>query len=157
VACWNRSGKELKMRRGIAVLAVLLVSLVVNAQEDAKKELQKFEGTWKVAAFEQKGQKADTEAFKEFKLTIKGDKFTFESPGDKMEGTIKVDPSKKPKALDVEGKNSSGETIKSAGIYELDKDSMKVCYRLNSTDRPKEFKTGPDSDDFLVIYQREKN
>jgi hypothetical protein len=141
VACWNRSGKELKMRRGIAVLAVLLVSLVVNAQEDAKKELQKFEGTWKVAAFEQKGQKADAEAFKEFKLTIKGDKFT----------------SKKPKALDVEGKNSSGETIKSAGIYELDKDSMKVCYRLNSTDRPKEFKTGPDSDDFLVIYQREKN
>jgi hypothetical protein len=41
-------------------------------------------------------------------------------------------------------------------IYELDKDSLKVCYDLSGKARPTEFKTKPDTTLFLVTYTREK-
>ncbi len=143
------------MKRMGLVLVGMLCCTVAWA-DDAKKELEKFEGEWKVLSFEVKGQKGDVAEFKDFKLTIKGDKFTFQAREDKLEGTIKPDGSKSPRTLDVTGKDSAGATVTSAGIYEFDKDTMKICYVVNSQDRPKEFKTSPDSEAFLVVYQREK-
>ena len=45
---------------------------------------------------------------------------------------------------------------KVAGIYELDGDTLKVCYAHGKKERPKEFKTAPGSGLALVIYKRIK-
>jgi uncharacterized protein (TIGR03067 family) len=54
-------------------------------------------------------------------------------------GTSKIDPSKKPKTIDLtaaEG-DSAGKTA--LGIYELEKDSRKVCIAKPGDERPTEF------------------
>jgi uncharacterized protein (TIGR03067 family) len=55
--------------------------------------------------------------------------------------TFKIDASKSPK--EFEYKISTLATAKPyLGIYELDGDTLKICYAMANRDRPKEFKSG---------------
>jgi uncharacterized protein (TIGR03067 family) len=72
-------------------------------------------------------------------------------------GTLKFDPGKKLKAVDMtytEGPDK-GKTF--TGIYQLDGDKAKFC-RAGSPDegRPKEFKTKAGSRGFVTMYRRAK-
>jgi uncharacterized protein (TIGR03067 family) len=71
-------------------------------------------------------------------------------------GTCKLDPSAKPKALDITGTEgpNKGKTI--LAIYERDGDTLRVCYDLGGKNRPTEFKTTAGSRLFLVEYKRQK-
>jgi uncharacterized protein (TIGR03067 family) len=70
-------------------------------------------------------------------------------------GTFKLDPSAKPKAIDITGTEgpNKGKTI--PAIYELTDDTLTVCYNLGGKDRPTEFKTKAGTQLFLVTYKRE--
>ena len=124
------------------LLAVLAVSLLLGA--DSKNE--KLEGTWKAVAAVQNGQEQNDAG--EHTLTFTGDTFTVARDGEtRMKGTFKTDATKKPKTIDwivKEGRNA-GKTI--VGIYELDGDTLKVCFDPTGRagDRPTEFKTTADS------------
>jgi uncharacterized protein (TIGR03067 family) len=89
-------------------------------------------------------------------LVIKSDQYTVTVGAQTDKGTVKLDPSKKPKEIDIVGTEgpNKGKTI--LAIYELDKDTLKVCYDLSGKARPTEFKTKADTMQFLVTYAREK-
>jgi uncharacterized protein (TIGR03067 family) len=116
----------------LAAAALLLTGLAVAG--DTKEDLKKLEGTWK-GEFEGK----------KFEMKMEKDKFTVTfSFGDNdivFKGKIKIDPSKKPKEIDLtveEGKDFQGKT--SQGIYEVDGDSLKWCANEPGMDtRPKAF------------------
>lgn len=123
------------------------------AAGDAKSEL---EGTWDLVYFERDGKEVKLQS--ETKSIFSGDKFVVKR-GDQViaGGTFKLDPSKKPKTLDAtytEG-SDKGKTFKS--IYQLDGDMLKFC-RAGSPDedRPTEFKTKPDSGQFVSGYKKAK-
>ena len=87
---------------------------------------------------------------------IKDDNYTV-TVGTKVDkGTVKLNPKALPKALDITGTDgpNKGKTI--LAIYELDSDTLRVCYDLSGKSRPKEFKTKADTQLFLVTYKREK-
>src|SRR5262245_24458378 len=71
-------------------------------QDTIKKELKKLEGTWVLVALERNGIETPEEEVKHanFRLIIKGGKMTFKRADSAIEGTIVVDPSKKPPAYD---------------------------------------------------------
>ena len=56
--------------------------------------------------------------------------------------------------ISTEGPNK-GKTF--LAIYELDGDTLKVCYDLTGKSRPTEFKTQKGVLHFLVTYQRAKS
>ena len=71
-------------------------------------------------------------------------------------GTQKLDPSKSPKAIDVtmtEGPNKGAVML---GIYEFDGDTLKVCFDPQGKKRPTEFKSPPDSANFVNVHKRVK-
>jgi uncharacterized protein (TIGR03067 family) len=68
-------------------------------------------------------------------------------------GTCKLDPSAKPKALDITGTEGPNEGKTILAIYERDGDTLRVCYDLSGKDRPKEFKTSEGTPLFLVEYK----
>jgi uncharacterized protein (TIGR03067 family) len=106
-----------------------------------KKELKKLTGTWQLLASEKDGVKAPEAENKDIKLIITGDKFTMERAGKTVEeGWICIDPTRKPKVIDVYARESK--VVMS--IYEWDgDDKLRVCGTHPGTEqtRPKLFST----------------
>ena len=65
-----------------------------------------------------------------------------------------LNPSAKPKALDITGTEgpNKGKTI--LAIYERNGDTLRICYDLSGKSRPAEFKTTAGTQLFLVEYKR---
>jgi len=134
---------------------VLLTSLFATA-DDANKEYDRFEGTWKFISVEVEGMKVPEDMIKGQRLTCKGTQFSAEGMGETFKGTFKADASKKPKTIDVhftEGPEK-GNTL--LGIYELEGDVYKVCLGMPGKPRPTEFASKPGSGHVLEILHREK-
>jgi uncharacterized protein (TIGR03067 family) len=141
------------------VIAALAFGLTATADEkkDAKAELDKLTGTWKGVSVVREGKpipKAEAEAYR---LVVTGEKYTLTGEGSEtIEGTHKVDPTKKPKEIDAvrtKGPNK-GETLK--GLYELTEDSFVVCFAAPGKDRPKELKADGGPGLRVLTFKREK-
>jgi len=142
----------------IAMASSLAAADDTEKQEAVKKELKKFEGIWVMVSDERNGVEAPKEFVNKVRMTIKGDKFTFKQGDSTIEGTIVLDPSKKPRAYDASA-TENGTKISTVGIYEFDGDTLKVCYTPEGGERPKEFSTKGGTDDhpiMLGVYKREK-
>jgi uncharacterized protein (TIGR03067 family) len=140
--------------RSIALMVVLVVSSS-SLGEDAGEASKKLQGTWRPKAAEQGGKAWSDEMLKSIKLIIKDDTYTVTTGTGTDQGTVKIDPSMKPKSMDIigaEGPNK-GKTI--LAIYELAGDNLKVCYDLSGKKRPTEFKTKKGSPLFFATYKRE--
>jgi uncharacterized protein (TIGR03067 family) len=141
------------------MLVLVAVGLMVAADkpaDDAKKELKKFEGTWKFASVEMGGEKVPLEGLKDAKLELKDNKFTSTIGKEVYKGTFKVDVSKKPKTIDITFTEGPDKDKTFLGIYELDGDTYKVCLDPSGKKRPKEFKTEKGSMVVLEVLKREK-
>lgn len=148
-------------------LVVLLGTLVLTApggtgaraddKADVEKELQKFQGTWTFESVEAGGQALSPDGLKGLILTFEGAKHTVKKGDEVVQvGTQKIDPSKAPKAIDVtmtEGPNKGAVML---GIYEIDGDTLKVCFDAEGKKRPTEFKSAPGSQTFVNVHKRVK-
>jgi uncharacterized protein (TIGR03067 family) len=139
------------------LVLTLLFSLVSAAKtDDTTKNGDTIEGTWLPSAAELGGKMFPDEVRKTIKLVVKDGKYTV-TIGKKVDrGTAKLNPSAKPKELDITGTEgpNKGKTI--LVIYERDGDTLRICYDLSGKSRPTEFRTKEDTQLFLVTYQREK-
>jgi uncharacterized protein (TIGR03067 family) len=133
---------------GIALGLLLLMGLVQARAADADQE--KLQGKWTVESFEYNG--TPVERMKDATREVKDGKYSLTPKvGDVIEGTIKIDPSKKPKTIDLD---VNGRILK--GIYELDGDALKLCYILTDGERPTEFASKPDTSVILILHKRAK-
>lgn len=125
-----------------------------DAKPDAK--VDDTTGTWSAVSAEMAGMTLPGSFYGSIKLVITQDKYKL-TIGDKVdEGTSKYDATATPKSLDVTGTKGPNKGKTMLAIYELDGDTMKVCYDLSGNSRPKEFKTMPNTQLFMVTYKREK-
>jgi len=153
------------MRRyAVAVLAIVSLFAAVRSQaaedneEAVAKDLQAFKGTWRLSSKEEDGKKFSEEEIKDVIATSDGSGKVSVRRGDKVinEGTVKLDPTKKPKTIDVtftEGERK-GQTV--LGIYEIDGGAFQVCVARPGDERPTEFSAQAGSGRTLVVYKREK-
>ncbi len=124
-----------------------------GAEDDAKGDAEKVQGTWKVVSAEDSGRKAPDEVTKNLKLVVTKDKITY-TFGDKTTNwSYKLDATKKLKWIDLtEGDRTT------LGIYELDGDNLKICFpEGRKGERSTAFESKPDSvNDVLINLKREK-
>ena len=121
-------------------------------QENAKM----IEGKWSIDKAELAGQPFPAEVAKTMTLILEKDKYTLKSPGPDDIGTLTIDPAKTPKQMDIKGVQGPNQGKTFLAIYELDGDSLKICYDLAGKTRPVEFKTAAGTTQFLVVYKRVK-
>jgi uncharacterized protein (TIGR03067 family) len=139
------------------LFAVLAAGLSLSpAARGAGKEDDPFQGVWLPSSAEIAGKKFPDEVRKTIKLVVKGDRYTV-TVGERVDkGTVKRHPSTKPKGMDITGTDgpNKGKTI--LAIYELDGDTLRVCYDLSGKGRPTGFMTKEGTQLYLVTYKRQK-
>ncbi|MBC7931253.1 MAG: TIGR03067 domain-containing protein [Rubrivivax sp.] len=128
---------------------------VASPAEEARKELQ---GTWRATKAERDGEAAGDVVGHQLSLT--GDRFQLRSKDGKplYAGTVRVDTSAKPAAIDFE--HTEGELKGKAwkGIYALDGDTLTICDNAPDMDkgRPAAFEAASGSGYVLITFKRAK-
>jgi uncharacterized protein (TIGR03067 family) len=146
--------------RLMALAMTLAVGLLLAADDPKpdklKKEIAKFQGSWTTVSILRNGEDAvPEEGLKQLVLVIEGDKRIIKNGEEVVSrGTYKLDPTKKPKAIDITVAEGplQGKTV--VGIYEIDGDTQKICLALEGTERPKVFSSKADSGHLLQVFKR---
>ncbi len=139
------------------VVAGFLLASDTPKDDPVKQELDKLQGTWVIVDNTQEG-KNTPESLREIKrYTIKGDHYAVSFKGAAkplLEFRIKVDPTSKPKTIDMIGLKT--DTVLLAGLYQLDGDTLKICTSIGDGERPKAIKSEPGSKSGVIVYKRVK-
>jgi uncharacterized protein (TIGR03067 family) len=115
-----------------------------------------IQGTWLPSEAELGGKTFPDQVRKTIRLVVKGDQYTVTVGAQTDRGTCKLNPSAKPKALDITGTDGPNKGKTFLAIYDRDGDTLRVCYDLSGKGRPTEFRTKAGTPLFLVTYKREK-
>jgi uncharacterized protein (TIGR03067 family) len=147
------------MRHLVACIVLGLLLGTDRPKDDGKKDQEKLQGTWKAVTVEA-GGKAQDEA-EERRLIFSGNEFSIKKGEETMiKGKFKIDPSKKPKEIDMEFIEAKRDNLRgktALGIYELDGDKLKWCWNKPGGERPKEFSSQATDVYLLVSLKREKS
>jgi uncharacterized protein (TIGR03067 family) len=137
------------------VLGTGLVLAFAQPAEDPQKQLQ---GTWTATKAERDGNTADDVVG--HRLSFTGNRFQIQSEDGTLlyAGTIRVDPSAKPVAIDFEHTEGVLKGKAWQGIYALNGDTLTVCDNAPNLDkgRPATFEAPSGSGYVLITFKRAK-
>jgi uncharacterized protein (TIGR03067 family) len=145
------------MKTALLALVALAATAVAFADDDqVRKDLKAFEGTWQYTSQEADGKEADKEMLKAVTITVADGKWEVKHEGKTfLEGTVKLDPSKKPKAADWTITTDGDLKGKTAlGIYDVDKETWRHCFAFDK--RPEKFESKEGSKVTNAVLKRVK-
>jgi uncharacterized protein (TIGR03067 family) len=121
---------------------------------DDKKDLERMQGDWACDSYVVDGMKLPDDDAQAYFRTIQGDAYAVSRFKKVLgKGTIKLDASKKPKAIDA---LPAGRDKPLLGIYEFDGERMKLCFAGPGKERPTAFTSEEGSGHTLTVWVREK-
>ncbi len=143
----------------VAICSLILGTGPVAAFAQPAGETQKkLEGSWTATQAERDGKAADDVVG--HRLSFTANRFRIESKDGKLlyAGTVRVDPSAKPAAIDFAHTEGTVKGKAWKGIYALDGDTLKVCDNAPNLDksRPTAFEAKRGSGHVLVTFKRAK-
>jgi uncharacterized protein (TIGR03067 family) len=119
----------------------------------AADHLQRFQGTWRVEEWDTGGKPADD--LKTREAFFGANVFVFRRTGKPVQaGTVQLDGSKTPNTINLSVREGEGRDEVLLGIYELEGDSLTLCFDPKGQQRPKDFK--PDAKDGFVLVTLRK-
>ena len=120
--------------------------------DDAKA----VQGNWRPARAELAGQPMADAILKIISLKMDNGKYEVFVGKAPDRGTYTLDSTTEPKSMTVTG--TAGPNIGKTypAIYELNGDTLRICYDLSGTKRPTEFKSIAGTQLYLVTYNRKK-
>jgi uncharacterized protein (TIGR03067 family) len=142
----------------LGVVALSFLASASEAKDDvAKKDLDKLAGKWVMSSLEIDGKEVPEDKLKGTTLEIKGDKYTVKTKDETHEVTLKLDPNKNPKEIDMIFPNGNELPKVRKGIYEIGEDTFKICRgQADDAERPREFGTWPNTGVFMVVWKKSK-
>lgn len=149
----------MRITSALALGLTFSLGLAAWAGGDAiEKERKLYQGAWKVVSFVLDGKEvAESDANKLTFINKLDGAWSVESGGKEISsGKSDIDPTQKPKTIDfmpTSGVFSGNEYL---GIYELGKDTRKICFAEKSKGRPTEFEAPAGSGRFLLKFERLK-
>ena len=130
---------------------------LADEKADLEKEVKKFQGTWTIESSKSGGKELPANELKGLIVTFEGDKHTVKKGDEVIQvGTQKLDPSKSPKTIDVTMTEGPNKGTVMLGIYEINGDTLKVCFDPEGKKRPTEFKSASGSQTFVNVHKRVK-
>jgi uncharacterized protein (TIGR03067 family) len=127
--------------------------------QDAADNPKLFEGSWKVVALEVNGRKAPPEALQGMRWSFHGSEVQFVDSAEKApsKASVKIDPGKTPKHIDLIGLEEPYKSKSMQGIFKMEKGRLVICLRTAEAakkGRPREFMTEADSGLGMITLER---
>jgi uncharacterized protein (TIGR03067 family) len=134
----TNSAEDNVMRICILLVVATIVIGFSPAQEPAKSDLEKFQGSWQAFyVIDMDGKSSPADEVKNTRLVVEGSQFTLRTKDSVIKGTFTINPSQSPKAIDVvlEGQKPGEKLL---GIYRIDGDERRSCFVLPGKERSKD-------------------
>jgi uncharacterized protein (TIGR03067 family) len=141
----------------IAVLASSFAWCMLATQEKdlrQKRELERWQGTWRAVAGERDGQLRPKAFLEALRIVVENDVMTIQAGKRSQKLRLVLDPTVRPKAVDLihlDGKEQGEVWL---GIYQLEPQRLKLCVSPPGTPRPDDFVTRPGSGRELLTLER---
>src|SRR3954471_16806114 len=135
--------------------ALLVTTALLIAAADS--DLDKLQGTWQLVAMEVEGHEAPADELKDRNAVYEGDRLSLRAGETvRRRGIVTLEPGRSPKAMNTWDQDGPYADQTVPGIYELDGDTLKVCFARPGEERPKEFSTKSGSGFLFCVYKRQK-
>lgn len=141
---------------------LLLPAVALLSGADAPKKPptdgDRIQGAWNLVSSERGGKAEAGDEKQPLQMEFTAETFRFRLPaGARHPQPYKFDPERTPKTIDwlPDGKHGPSKSV--PGIYELDGDTLKICWGVGDKERPQEFKTKAGKDDWLWVLKRAKD
>lgn len=134
------------------VAGVALQGFAAEVPSDAKA----VEGSWLPVKAELAGHPMPDAVLKTISMKLTDGKYEVMAGGHPDNGTYTLDATAKPKGMTVTGVDGPNKGKTFPCIYEVNGDTLRICYDLSGKQRPAEFKSVADTKLYLVTYNRKK-
>jgi uncharacterized protein (TIGR03067 family) len=137
-----------------ALVAIALSSMIAAHDpkaEDPKAALDAFQGEWKLTTWAKLGRPFPKDKLENSKVVVKEGAFSMTLDEQTTDMTFALDPKAEPPALDF---RSEGNKRLIRGIYKREKDKITICFGIENSPRPTEFKAGRDTS--IMVLERAK-
>jgi uncharacterized protein (TIGR03067 family) len=111
-------------------------------------------GLWALTSGVSKGESMPEATVNTIRLALRSGKYSVRVGNQVDQGTYTIDASKTPKTLTLEGTSGPNKGKKMLAIYELEKETLKVCYDTSGKAFPEKFESKPDTASFLATYKK---
>jgi uncharacterized protein (TIGR03067 family) len=141
----------------VACFAIFSIPLSpAVAEDESEQDLKKMAGDWVPVLMHLNGKKQPDKVTKAIKLTISGEQYNTVVGDEKDEGTLKLDATKEPREMNIITNLGENKGKPIPCIYELKVNELRICYGLNGTARPADFKAGEDGAGVVmrITYKR---
>jgi uncharacterized protein (TIGR03067 family) len=141
----------------VVAVAVCLLAAEDSRDKAIKRDLERLQGTYKMAALEVDGKLVPEDKLKSSTLTIKGERYIIKVNDQTFETQMILDPTQKPKTIDMKFLDGANKDKAALGIYKIDGDKFIMCRALNpGQNRPQDFGTWPNTNTFLVTWKKQE-
>ncbi len=139
------------------LLAVVNPEFGASDKDSGEGDLAKLQGQWVVVSLEHRGHVAEPAEFEGQSSVYEKNRWTWKV-GDKVmrRGIITLNSTRSPKAINTWDSDGPHEDETVPGIYQLDGDTLKLCFAMPGEKRPTEFTTKSGTGAILVVYKRKK-
>jgi uncharacterized protein (TIGR03067 family) len=137
----------------ILFAAVAFLTACSAAHRDDANALQ---GKWKPVQAELAGKPMEDAILKIISLKMDNGKYEVFVGDEPDRGVYTVDPTTMPEAMTITGTEGPNHGRTFPAIFELNGDTLRICYDLSGAKRPTEFKSVEGTKLYLVTYNRTK-
>ena len=138
--------------RVFLAVGALATTFAADRPDDAKS----IQGTWKPVKAELAGQPMADSVLKTIRLALAGGKYEVRVGAEFDKGTYTLDVAAMPKGMSIVGTEGPNQGKTFPAIYQLNGDTLRICYDLSGANRPTGFKTVAGTKLYLVTYNRTK-
>jgi uncharacterized protein (TIGR03067 family) len=122
----------------------------------AADDLRKLQGAWEVASAEMNGGPMVPDDLGGTTVTIRENTYQVAKNTVMDHGRFTVVADRQPKAMDIHAETGPWAGRVLLAIYEVTADTLRVCYAVEGSKRPKVFTTEPDSGRLVITYKRKQ-
>ena len=120
----------------------------MNARND-------LEGKWTCVSATVDGNALPSETTNLLQLVLTGERYkTLKGTDVLFDSSYTIQNSTQPKQINMVGTEGDLKGKEAQGIYALEGDTLRICYRMPGMDRPDAFTSGPGSKAYLVHWKR---
>ena len=117
-----------------------------------------LDGIWLPVDAELSGQQLPDGSLGNLELALSGESYVLKVNGTAVDqGVIELFPETTPPAMQIAGSDRPNKGRIIPAIYQLNADTLTICYDLSGAATPSGFKTEANSQLYLVTYSRKSN